>query len=455
MRAKRALTTPLESIGICFEGLVPSAICSCSKDGTPNVTYLSIVHRIDDHHVGLTFQFFNKTRRNLQENPRAQVIVASPETGCQYRLNLVYERTETEGSLFDRVKTRLDAVASQTGMSHVFKLRGVDVYQVLECRPVSSNLGAEVAPADHMAELDALTERLAACCDLDSLLDTAMHALSSLFGYDHLFLMVPDEDGKRLYTLASHGFETSGVGSEVLVGEGIVGVAAERRMTVRSTSMVRDVVYSRAVRSGVEHRGKRGQLEQEIPLPGLTSAQSQLVVPLLAQNELLGVLCLQSPVAGRFLASDERLMQIAARHLASRMALLQIAAAQATPDKPGPLSAASRTPLQSARQAVIKHFLSDDTVFIDDLYLIKGIAGRIFWKLLQLHSGTGRVEFSNKEIRLDSTLQLPDIKDNLEARLILLRRRLDERCNFLRLTRAGRGRFHLQIERRLALEEHP
>ncbi|MGE3888667.1 MAG: hypothetical protein AB7H81_19700 [Vicinamibacterales bacterium] len=70
---------------------------------------------------------------------------------------------------------------------------------------------------------------------------------------------------------------------------------------------------------------------------------------------------------------------------------------------------------------------------MDDAYLIKGIAGRILWELLRIHEGEQRVQFTNREIRLDESLQLPEIRDNLEARLILLRRRLAEKSEVLRL----------------------
>jgi hypothetical protein len=208
---------------------------------------------------------------------------------------------------------------------------------------------------------------------------------------------------------------------------------------------------ARAVRSGVERRGEEGILEKEIPLPGLPDVKSQLVLPLLSRNRLLGVLCLQSSDPGCFLEADERVLQIVARHLAASMAN-----AMATDSaEPRVATLQSGPPESSARHAVVRHYRSDDSMFIDDAYLTKGIPGWLFWKLLQAFIGTGSASFTNKEMRLDASLGLPDIKDNLEARLILLRRRLDERCEFMRLVPAGRGHLHLDVRRGVTLEELP
>ena len=440
----------LDKIASCFEGVVPATICSCAADGTPNVTYLSIVHRLDEWHVGLSYQFFNKTRKNVLENAMVQVIVVSPETADQYRLDLQYERTEVEGPVFDRMSTRLAAVASQTGMSEIFTLRGVDVYRVLDCRPVNAEIQAEAAPIrQYLAHVELLTGQLATCLDLDSLLDTALTSLATLFGYAHAFVMIPDEADQRLYTIASRGYDASGVGSEVWLGDGMLGVAAQRRTIVRTTSMTRDVVFSRAVRSSIEQSGKR-HLEQEIPLPGLPHLESQVVAPLVAHGDLLGILCIQSDEVGRFLVDDERVIQIVGRHLAASMATLRN-----RPPAEHPAAELRRVPRPSAGvTSTIKHYQSDDSIFVDDAYLIKGIAGRILWKLLRIYDSEQRVQFTNREIRLDESLQLPDIKDNLEARLILLRRRLADKSEVLRLVPEGRGRFRLDVRHPLVLVEH-
>ena len=73
--------------------------------------------------------------------------------------------------------------------------------------------------------------------------------------------------------------------------------------------------------------------------------------------------------------------------------------------------------------------------------------------MLPEYAGQGRTEFSNRELRLDASLKLPDVSDNLEARLLLLQRRLAEHGGGLRIDKTGRGRFRLVVELPVELED--
>lgn len=109
---------------------VPALVATCSADGTPNATIISKVYYVDETHVALSFQFFNKTIRNVRENPRAWAGLTDYANQADWTLDLEFERSESEGPIFEAMDMQIEAIASATGMSGIFKLRSADVYRV-------------------------------------------------------------------------------------------------------------------------------------------------------------------------------------------------------------------------------------------------------------------------------------------------------------------------------------
>jgi hypothetical protein len=110
---------------------VPSVMVTCSADGIPNVTVISQVYYVDEQHAALSFQFFSKTIKNVRENPRAYVCLTDMAGHSHWILQLEFQRSETEGPIFDAMDMQIEAIASATGMSGIFKLRAADIYRVL------------------------------------------------------------------------------------------------------------------------------------------------------------------------------------------------------------------------------------------------------------------------------------------------------------------------------------
>lgn len=82
---------------------VPAIIVTCSADGRPNATIISQVYYVDETHVALSFQFFNKTIRNVRENPRAAVCLNDLTGFANWILQLDFDHSESEGLIFDEM----------------------------------------------------------------------------------------------------------------------------------------------------------------------------------------------------------------------------------------------------------------------------------------------------------------------------------------------------------------
>ena len=442
----------LEDIRACLDGAIPGSIATVAADGTPNIAYLSQVQYVDSGHVALSYQFFSSTRRNVLASAFARVALIHPFTAAHYRLTLEYLRTETEGPLFEGMKAKLAGIASHTGMADVFRLLGSDVYRVLDIEQVPGHcLPAPPVRRNVVLALRRSSERLRDATDLEGLLAGALASLADHFAIDHAMVLMADERRQALYTIASHGYESSGVGSEIPFGHGVIGVAARELAPIRIGHFSAEYAYGRAIRENLSACGLTSGLDAEIPLPGLSDVRSQLAVPIAVNGRLLGVLCAESARDLAFDYDDEDALVALAALLGAMMQSLQHGAD--VPDernrRTADRDATDGTPLS------VRHFDENDSIFVGDDYLIKGVAGSIFWALMRDYASLGRVAFSNRELRLDPRIRLPELGDNLEARLILLKRRLEERDCGIRIEKRGRGRIALQVERPLQLVDIP
>ncbi|MBX3159170.1 MAG: GAF domain-containing protein [Deltaproteobacteria bacterium] len=436
----------LASLDRCFSGIIPGVIATCDRDGTPNVSYLSYVHLIDERHVGLSCQFFNKTRQNLDEHPIATLEAYDALTFQSYRLRLRFVRSETEGPLFDAMALRIFALATHIGMAGIFKLRSADVCEVLSVERREGFLEPDArgapqvvtdGPLTELRGLQIVSERVSRARDLDALLSGVLAALDEVFGFTHGMILMPCEEADALVTVASHGYGDEAIGAEVEVGEGLIGLVAQTRTLVRIASVSSELRYGRAIRA---QYGDSPRLRAEIPLPRLANAESQMAIPLLVQDRLVGVLALECTTSLTFAQWHEGFLQVLANQIASGIDRMdERDDGDAEPGEP----ATAHTP--EPRKLGFCYYRNDDCVFVDGEYLIRNVPGKILWKILRAYEREGRTEFSNRELRLDPSLGLPAFKDNLESRLILLRKRLEQKCADIRLVPTRRGRFALEV----------
>jgi hypothetical protein len=461
----------LESLATCFQGILPAQLFTCSLDGIPNAAYISHVEYVDDAHVALSFQFFNKSRRNVAENPQALVMVPDPDTGQGWLLRLRFVRSETDGPLFDQMALRIEAIASYCGLKGIFKLRAADVYEVLSIEAAVEEAGAPGKGVDQDAAalmgavfttraLQDLAGHINRAETLEALVDAILRGLDESLGFQHSAILVPSEEPGVLVTIATRGYPENGAGAEVRFGEGIAGLVAEARKPIRISGLMRGMLYAFAMHKHAADAAAGIKSRRRIPLPGLANPESQLGIPLMVRGELVGVLVVESHLPYRFHVEDKSSIELLGSYLAiavQNMQLQERSVETAEAPTHAPVRRGTRPPAAEERTSRrdIVYYAADECILLDGEYLIRSLPAKILWRLLTERQTTGRQEFTNRELRLDKSLNLPDWKDNLESWLLLLRRRLEQKSPDIRLVPRARGRFALELACDVSLSVRP
>jgi len=129
-------------------------------------------------------------------------------------------------------------------------------------------------------------------------LNNILHFLDTIFGLKHTMLLLP-EDEKYLTVFASRGYGDKGLGARVNFGEGVIGVVAKRKKKLRLNNISWQKEYVHAA---------IGPAAQAIEVVGLKNAESQVAIPLLADEKLIAVLSAESEDLNFFCHEDEEFL---------------------------------------------------------------------------------------------------------------------------------------------------
>jgi len=147
--------------------------------------------------------------------------------------------------------------------------------------------------SEQVATLGRIAVELGGTLDLEPLLHRILQSLDEVFGFAHSMVLLCDPERNVLVVKASHGYGGSGVGSEVPVGVGVVGVVARRKKLMRMGGVSMQQGYLLAAGSGAA-------VTNAVSPPGLPDVASVVGIPLVRRDDLVGVFYVESQKLAAF-----------------------------------------------------------------------------------------------------------------------------------------------------------
>lgn len=141
-----------------------------------------------------------------------------------------------------------------------------------------------------------------ASLDLDTIFQTTFSLLDRYFHFNHIMILLVDEQHPQfLKVKASHGYNGEGIGAIVPIGKGVIGIVAKNKKLLKMANVSRHLNY---IVSAITSEA------DTVKLPGIENCASQMAVPLLNQNELVGVIAIESEKMAIFDKKDEDLLEL-------------------------------------------------------------------------------------------------------------------------------------------------
>ncbi|MEK7878323.1 MAG: adenylate/guanylate cyclase domain-containing protein, partial [candidate division NC10 bacterium] len=190
--------------------------------------------------------------------------------------------------------------------------------QIAENERVIEKLNQELAKkSNDVRIIQQISSEITSTLDLDSILEIILRSMDKILGFQHVMVLLKDLAEEKLRVFASRGYANAGTGAAVDFGEGVIGVVAKRKKIMRVGNIGQSISYLLAVRAQMQEAGQLDAVQAPVKLPGLPGVESQLAIPLLVKDRLIGVLAVESSKPNAFDELDEVLLNIVANQAAT------------------------------------------------------------------------------------------------------------------------------------------
>jgi class 3 adenylate cyclase len=162
-----------------------------------------------------------------------------------------------------------------------------------------------------------ISTEITSTLDLREVLEIVLGAMERVLGFQHSMLLLTEPAGDALVVAATRGYAQPGANARVRIGDGVIGVVAERRTPMRAGNVGVSLRYLQAIRARMQAAGQVPAGDDLVALPGLPDVQSQLALPLLVKDRLVGVLAVESLKPNAFDELDEVLLRIVSNQAAT------------------------------------------------------------------------------------------------------------------------------------------
>ena len=166
--------------------------------------------------------------------------------------------------------------------------------------------------------IERVASQISKTLNLDAIAKTMLVSMEEYFNFKHSMILLLDNTESVLKVIATHGYKDEGIGAEVNIGVGVIGMVAKKKKLMRMANLGAQKQYMQAIKQQIKP-SKDAAVDEEISLPGLKNAESQVAIPMLMEDELIGVFSVESEKVNIFDKSDELIIKILANQTANAL----------------------------------------------------------------------------------------------------------------------------------------